>query len=119
MRAENYLSAVDDLKEALLCSTEQNSRDALELELSEAERTLERFRNRKQTHYEVLGKSVPKPSVPNSMHKLTTLDRRSTLLSASGYQEGLPASESQISSRQSLFSSDRYEVYDTWTDRTL
>lgn len=61
MRAEDFVSAVDDLNEALLCSTEQNSRDALQLELSEAERALQRLRNKKQTHYEVLGKYFPKP----------------------------------------------------------
>lgn len=61
MRAEDFVSAVDDLKEALLCSTEQNSRDALQLELNEAERALQSLRNKKQTHYEVLGKYFPKP----------------------------------------------------------
>lgn len=56
MHAEDFLSAVGDLQEAMLCATEQYIKDALLLELGEAERALEELRNTKQDYYEVLGR---------------------------------------------------------------
>lgn len=58
LRDEDFGSAIRDLAEAILHTAEQRVRNELQAELRDAEFALEKFRSRKQTHYEVLGAAL-------------------------------------------------------------